>query len=144
MKTQQQRDWRWAHEGPQNEFAGAFARFRLALEKSWVSPSLGSAVTNAHLRYSEALQKQLQAEQFAQPVAEAYAAYHEELRAATNSPRSQTTLQKAFLQYVNELKTAWANIEPSEMSVADLLAIAQSLTWIATITADITADIGSP
>ena len=62
---------------------------------------------------------------------------HEALRAATLTPEARRMVREALHEYVADLIKAWASVPPDNMAAADLAAIAQSMSWIASVAVDI-------
>lgn len=137
MNPEQQSPWQWTHDGPQLGFARAFARFRGVLESAWTSPEDGAAVAETFARCAEAMQEPLQAPEAAERIAQSFATYHEALRAATLTPEARRLVREALHEYVADLIKAWAAVPPDNLAAADLVAIAQSMSWIANVAVDI-------
>lgn len=129
--------WLWATEGPQKEFASAYASFRQALEHSFPNPEAERAVGEAYAAYASAVQAPWQSGQHARRAAELEAAYAKSIRDALATGEARSRFDDAFQRYIVAARAAWTALDEAEIRPEDFLMIAQSIAWIASIAAEI-------
>jgi hypothetical protein len=129
--------WQWTQEGPQRDFAKAFAGFREALDSAWVTPERGERVAAAFEHCASVVQEPLAIGDTAQRAAAARAAYLAALHEAVGTGAAREAVGAALRRYATELASAFAGSRGEALTAGDLIAIANSMTWVANLAADV-------
>jgi hypothetical protein len=132
--------WQWATVGVQKDFASAYADFRLALAQAFPSPEAARRVNEAYVTYATALDESWRSSDLASRVSEIGATYRSAVQEALSGAETRANIHAAFRQYVAATQAAWAAADIAEIQPEDLVTIAQSMAWIASIAADIRRD----
>jgi hypothetical protein len=100
-------------------------------------------VSEAYTAYFTALQEPWQSGDLAQRVSALGTTYSQALRHALSGTETRAHLDVAFNRYIAATKAAWAAIDVTEVHPQDLVAIAQSMAWVASIAAEIRSDVAA-
>jgi hypothetical protein len=135
--------WLWATDGVQSGFASAYAEFRRDLLQAVPGPEAVAELSSVHEVYLEELRRRAQSPTPDRPSEHPGAAYADALRRIFGNEAAQRNVSAAFDRYILSLKTAWNQVDPAAVRPADLAVIAQSIAWIASVSADL-REVGKP
>lgn len=130
--------WAQPVSGPQQQFVRAHEEFQQRLGEAWPSQEAEQAVTEAFAEYSAILQKPWQSIELNKSVAEAYELCRKRIQEAFAGGNADAVIG-AYRGYVRHLKSIWADLDPDSFGPEELGAIAQGMSWVASIAFEVSA-----
>jgi hypothetical protein len=126
-----------ATDGRQDAFVSAYITFHSALGAAWPSPDAERSVGDAYATYAAVLQEAWQSPDVARRAAEAYANYARRVHEAFAGDETRQRVLEAYRRYGEDLKRAWAALDATVIAPEELVAIVQSIGWVATVVGEI-------
>jgi hypothetical protein len=136
--------WMWSSEGPQSEFAAAYAKFRSALQRAWPSADVERAVADAYTAYASAAQSAFEPAERSARAAYAYDEFNKRLRDSFATDATRAALRSAYRDYVADVQRAWTHVDASGLGADALATIAQSIAWVAGVAGHLELAFAAP
>lgn len=138
LSNDQGNTWVPPDTGPQQQFLRAHEEFQRSLGEAWRSQAAEQAVTDAFAEYSAILQKHWQSIELNKNALEAYELCRRRIHEAFAGSNANAVIE-AYRGYVRHLKSIWAEVDPESFGPEELGAIAQGMSWVASIVFEVSA-----
>ena len=138
LNTDPTSTWVAPEVGLQQQYVRAHEEFQRGLGKAWPSQEAEQAVTEAFAEYSAILQKPWQSIELNVSLAAAYEVCRKRIHEAFDDPNT-VAVSQAYRDYMRHLKSIWADLDPESITPEELGAIAQGMSWVASVAFEVSA-----